>query len=569
MKKKNIKSKSNRDGITLKSLPSSKGISIVIKNDFQPENPEVKQKKKRKYKRKTTLEKMPTVPSFIPRGDVSYIKPQYAMTSLNRNMIFPGVPQSLPQLPAPPPVAQILPPPQYPQLPAPPVNFNLDGSFQKVLENMMMPMEEGFKKNSYAFAENIDDDIMDTLPRAQQEQYIETKVKPQIEKEIKDVTFETEDKKTEFVNRTISIKTAKEYGTKHANKLIDFDPKYDGNEYYKQNYVSRLQEIINQDSIKTRGGTTENTAEKKARARELLKAIGVNLPLNVTVPIYVPPATPPRPKGRPIVLSPVDRPVDRPSEIEEEIRPVEFLPPPAPKPPPPPIPTGKGPPPPPPPPPPPAPKPVLTSLLDDTQEEKEAKAKAAKEGDVIEAKGGMVQELRQKQATAPKQAGTKNGRSLSTWTEKYIDNLNYRKNYISELESIRDNEKSKTEDKEKAKELLDNFREELIKKAKEYAVKDTNIDTISPLRIEYKEFKDEYEKPYMKKMKKLLEETKEKYKEAEEELSKYTELNKHENRKTLNTDQKKKLNTKLEESEKSVKKLSELIEKIKDYSGIK
>jgi hypothetical protein len=37
----------------------------------------------------------------------------------------------------------------------------------------------------------------------------------------------------------------------------------------------------------------------------------------------------------------------------------------------------------------------------------------------------------------------------------------------------------------------------------------------------------------------------------------------------LNTDQKKKLNTKLEESEKSVKKLSELIEKIKDYSGIK
>jgi vacuolar-type H+-ATPase subunit I/STV1 len=45
-------------------------------------------------------------------------------------------------------------------------------------------------------------------------------------------------------------------------------------------------------------------------------------------------------------------------------------------------------------------------------------------------------------------------KSLKTWTEQYIDNLNYRKNYISELESIRDNEKSKTEDKEKAKELL-------------------------------------------------------------------------------------------------------------------
>ena len=310
------------------NIKPSKGISIVIKNDFQPE---IKQKKRRKYKKKanTDLLKMPTVPSFIPQGDVSYIKPQYNMSSLNRNMIFPGVPQSLPQLPAPPPVAQILPPPQYPQLPAPPLNFNLDGSFQKVLENMMMPMEEGFKKNSYAFAENIDDDIMDTLPREQQEQYIETKVKPQIEKEIKDVTFETEDKKTEFVNRTISIKTAKEYGTKHANKLIDFDPKYDGNEYYKQNYISRLQEIINQDSIKTRVGTTENTAERKAKAKELLKAIGIKNPLTVSVPTYVPPpATPPRPKGQPIVLSPGVRQSERPSEIEEEIKPVEILPPP-------------------------------------------------------------------------------------------------------------------------------------------------------------------------------------------------------------------------------------------------
>jgi hypothetical protein len=73
----------------------------------------------------------------------------------------------------------------------------------------------------------------------------------------------------------VSIKTAEEYVTKHANKLIEFDPKYDGNEYYKQNYISRLQEIINQDTIKTRGGAIENTAEKKAKARELLKAIGV------------------------------------------------------------------------------------------------------------------------------------------------------------------------------------------------------------------------------------------------------------------------------------------------------
>ena len=129
--------------------------------------------------------------------------------------------------------------------------------------------------------------------------------------------------------------------------------------------------------------------------------------------------------------------------------------------------------------------------------------------------------------------------------------------------------KQKKEDKEKAKELLDNFSAELIRRAKEYAVKDTNLDTISPFRIEYKEFKDEYEKPYMTKMKKLLEDTKEKYKKEEEELSKYTELNKHGNRKELSADQKKKLKVKLEEAEKSVKFFSELIEKIKEYSGIK
>ena len=64
-----------------KNIKPSKGISIVIKNDFQPK---IKQKKRRKYKKKvnTDLLKMPTVPSFIPQGDVSYIKPQYAMSSL-------------------------------------------------------------------------------------------------------------------------------------------------------------------------------------------------------------------------------------------------------------------------------------------------------------------------------------------------------------------------------------------------------------------------------------------------------------------------------------------------------
>ena len=41
----------------------------------------------------------------------------------------------------------------------------------------------------------------------------------------------------------------------------------------KQNYIARLQEILNQDSIKTRGQKQRNhyTAENKNKARELLK----------------------------------------------------------------------------------------------------------------------------------------------------------------------------------------------------------------------------------------------------------------------------------------------------------
>ena len=237
------------------NIKPSKGISIVIKNDFQPE---IKQKKKRKYKKKvnTDMLKMPTVPSFIPQGD-SFIKPQYNMSSLNRNVIFPGVPQSLPQLPPPPQLAQLMPPPTQQPTNA---NFeNMLSSLGNMIMNSLMPIESGFKSKSYIV--ELDDDIIDALPEAEKNKYIENKIKPQIEKEIKDITFPDEDKKAEFMNNAISIKTSKEYGTKHANKLIPFDPKYNGNEYYKANYISRLQEIINQDSIKTRAGIKENTQE--------------------------------------------------------------------------------------------------------------------------------------------------------------------------------------------------------------------------------------------------------------------------------------------------------------------
>ena len=291
------------------NISPSKGISIVIKNDFQP--PPIKPKKKRKYKKRSNLDllKMPTMPSYIPgSGDVSYIKPQYAATTLNRSMIFPGVPQSLPQLTPPPQLPQLTAPPTQPQLPAPqPFTFSLDNTFGSMLQNILMPREYGFKTNSYA-VDILDDDIIDALPKAQQDQYIEKKVAPQIEEQMKGIEFDNEADKIKVYTQAVSNKAAKEWGTRHAITLKPFDSKYKDNEYYKQNYISKLQEILNQESIKTRAGIKTITTENKDKAKELLRAINVKPSIKVVVPEYVPPvvqppATPPRPKPQAQVVS--------------------------------------------------------------------------------------------------------------------------------------------------------------------------------------------------------------------------------------------------------------------------
>jgi hypothetical protein len=83
------------------------------------------------------------------------------MKSQNRNIIFPGGPQSLSQLTAPPQLPQIRAAAPLQQLPAPPINFNLDGSFRKMLEYMMMPRKFRHNSQSCAAEQIIDDDVMD------------------------------------------------------------------------------------------------------------------------------------------------------------------------------------------------------------------------------------------------------------------------------------------------------------------------------------------------------------------------------------------------------------------------
>ena len=73
----------------------------------------------------------------------------------------------------------------------------------------------------------------------------------------------------------------------------------------------------------------------------------------------------------------------------------------------------------------------------------------------------------------------------------------------------------------------------------------------------------------MKKMKRYQEKTKQKFEVENEKLNQYKEMDKQENRKTLTPDQKRKLTKKLEETNDSVKKLKDLLDKINDFSGLK
>jgi hypothetical protein len=252
-------------------ISPSKGISIVIKNDFQPPAPTPKKKRKNKRKVNTDILKMPTIPSFIPTGDVSYIKPQYSTSSLNRNMIFPGTPQSLPQLQAPPPqLPQLMPPPQQP------VNISFDNMFGSMLENALMPREYGFKQNSYAI-DMLDDDIIDALPQEQQLKYMETKIAPHVQEQLKDVEFDNEDDKIKISKNIVNIRTSKSMGTRHANELSEYSTKYVDDEHYKERYIAKLQEIISEAQIKSRSGIKKNTPQRKEKARELLKAIAIEI----------------------------------------------------------------------------------------------------------------------------------------------------------------------------------------------------------------------------------------------------------------------------------------------------
>ena len=472
--------------------------------------PKLNQREKENIKKIIEKANPQSYPSYIPPSssglDVSYIKPQYNMSSLNRNMFFPGTPQSLPP---PPQLPQILPPPHLPQIMPPPlqqpINISFDNMFGGMMDSMM-PREYGFKANSY-LVDVLDEDVMDALPPAEKDKYLENKMMPQIQQEIKDITFPSEDKKQEFITNTISIKTAKEWGTKHANKLIPYESKYNGNEYYKANYIARLQEIINQDSLKTRGGVKENTIENKNKAKELLKRIGVDIKpaLNVSVPTYVPPpATPPRERPA-LVSSPVAK-SKKPAVIEET------SPPAAPKPPPPPPPplaaaasAGKGPPPPPPPP----PKQIVSTTEAETKKKQAASAALMLKElvDKVENDDDPEEKANKKEATSKTQ-GTKDGKNLVKIKKQWINYVGYSDNYEKNLKTVIDDTTTTEENKTKAKDLLKTLDEQYKLDANEDIPDPT---TTTKLKIVKPRFtsNEAYKKEYKKRGNKLLKKIKE------------------------------------------------------------
>ncbi len=59
---------------------------------------------------------------------------------------------------------------------------------------------------------------------------LKNKIKPQIDDQLNGIEFDNEDEKLKVYRQAISNKTAREWGTKHANRLQEYDSIYNDNE---------------------------------------------------------------------------------------------------------------------------------------------------------------------------------------------------------------------------------------------------------------------------------------------------------------------------------------------------
>ena len=222
------------------NISPSKGISIVIKNDFQP--PPIKPKKKRRYKRISVLPKTPAPVMQQSAGDTSYIKEQPGRFSLWRDntTLSPVVtlaqattqgfiPQQQLALPAPPPQPALPAPQQQLALQAPPMMFNMFDYMRAMMPQEFSNSKTDIPESRFKEIDNgLDNDpFFQALPENKKEEYKDAKLED-IAKNI-DETAEkavADIENTDFYKNKLDPPT--QQATKEKSKYITIQQRLEG-----------------------------------------------------------------------------------------------------------------------------------------------------------------------------------------------------------------------------------------------------------------------------------------------------------------------------------------------------
>ena len=314
------------------NITPSKGISIVIKNDIVQPPPQIKPKKKRRYKRINVLPKTAAPTAMRSAVDTSYIKDQPGRFSLWRDtqnatpvltlaqattqgfiLQITAPPPAPPPAPTPPQLALPAPPPQL-ALPAPPpatpITVNFGGYMSGLAPQEYTPSgrpDSRFNEPNMSFDGGLDlnDSFYQALPEEKREAYKDAKLN-EIEKSINDTaakavadaestdfykneldpTTQAETiEKTKYITIQKTLEsmrpaTIKQWATKDSKSLRD--PRYPQNEMYREAYSTALNyqagEVLKRigeldDIIATKTGKKVDRAEieKADKIKEITK----------------------------------------------------------------------------------------------------------------------------------------------------------------------------------------------------------------------------------------------------------------------------------------------------------
>jgi hypothetical protein len=301
------------------NISPSKGISIVIKNDFQP--PPIKPKKKRRYKRISVLPKTPAPVMQQSAGDTSYIKEQPGRFSLWRDntTLSPVVtlaqattqgfiPQQQLALPAPPQQPALPAPQQQLALQAPPMMFNMFDYMRAMMPQEFSNSKTDIPESRFKEIDNgLDNDpFFQALPENKKEEYKDAKLEDiaknideTAEKAVADIentdfyknkldppTQQATKEKSKYITIQQKLEGMREANIKGiATKDIKSlnEPRYPQNKIYRESYekglknqediinkrIQELDEIIAKSSSSSKKARAE--AEKLTKSNDLTK----------------------------------------------------------------------------------------------------------------------------------------------------------------------------------------------------------------------------------------------------------------------------------------------------------